>query len=58
MGPFKVLACPAPNTYRLDIPAVWHTCQEFNVERLCPYLHRPETLSGESSPPPSPRGDA
>ena len=23
MGPFKVLACTAPNTYRLDVPATW-----------------------------------
>ena len=34
MGPFKVLARTAPNTYRLDIPATWRTCAEFNVERL------------------------
>ena len=53
MGPFKVLACPAPNTYRLDIPAGWRTFPEFNVERLRPYLRRPATLGGEP-PPPSP----
>ena len=34
MGPFKVLARPAPNTYRLAIPATWRACDEFNVERL------------------------
>ncbi len=34
MGPFKVLSCPAPNTYLLDIPAVWRICPEFKVERI------------------------
>ena len=38
MGPFKVpaLARPAPNTYRLEIPAAatrtWRACGEFSVE--------------------------
>jgi hypothetical protein len=40
MGPFKVLACPAPRT-----------CPEFNVERLRPYLRRPAALGGEPPPP-------
>ena len=39
MGHSKVLACPAPNTYRLDVPAKWRVFPEFNVERLRPYLH-------------------
>jgi hypothetical protein len=52
MGPFKVLACPAPNTYRLDIPATWRICPEFNVERLRPYLRRPDHLGGDLPPPP------
>ena len=54
MGPFKVIACPAPNTYRLDIPASWRVCPEFNVERLRPYLRRPDNLGGDLPPPPSP----
>jgi hypothetical protein len=29
MGPFKVLACQAPNTYRLDLPSSWRV---FNVD--------------------------
>jgi hypothetical protein len=41
MGPFEVLACPAPNTYRLDVPATWRVFPEFNVERLRPYLRGP-----------------
>ncbi len=52
MGPFKVLACPAPSTYRLDIPVVWRICPEFNVERLRPYLRCPAVLGGEPPPPP------
>ena len=36
MGPFKVLARPAPSTYRLEILAMWCSCDEFNVERLRP----------------------
>ncbi len=31
MGPFTVLACTAPNTYRLDIPAAWRVFPEFNI---------------------------
>jgi hypothetical protein len=27
MGPFKVLACPAPSTYRLDLPSSWWVLQ-------------------------------
>ena len=45
MGPFKVLARTAPNTY-------WRTCAAFNVERLRPYLRRPDHLGGEAAPPP------
>jgi hypothetical protein len=41
MGPLKVLACPAPNTYRLDVPATWRVFPELNVERLRPYLRGP-----------------
>ena len=54
MGPFQVLAIPAPNTYRLDIPATWRTCPEFNVERLRPYLRRPEHLGEDVLVPPPP----
>jgi hypothetical protein len=52
MGPFTVLACTATNTYRLDNPAVWRVFPEFNVERLLPYLHRPDHLGGDVCPPP------
>jgi hypothetical protein len=52
MGPFTVLACTAPNTYRLDIPAAWRVFPEFNVERLRPYLRRPDSLGGDAGPPP------
>ena len=52
MGPFKVLARPAPNTYRLEIPATWRACDEFNVERLRPYHRRPDCLGGAPGPPP------
>ncbi len=52
MGPFQVLACPAPNICCLDIPAVSHICPEFNVERLRPYFSRPAALGGEPSPLP------
>ena len=48
MGPFKVLARTAPNTYRLDIPATWRVFPEFNVERLRPYLLRPDHLGGDA----------
>ena len=41
MGPFKVLARRAPNIYRLELPAAWRAFDEFNVERLRPYHHRP-----------------
>ena len=36
MGPFRVLARTAPNTYRLDRPAMRRVFPEFNVERLHP----------------------
>ena len=54
MGPFKVLARTAPNTYRLDIPERWRVFPEFNVERLRRYLRRPDSLGGDSDvgPPP------
>jgi hypothetical protein len=54
MGPFKILASPAPNTYRLDIPATWRTHPEFNVERLRPYLRRPDHLGEDALVPPPP----
>ena len=38
MGPFRVLARTAPNTYRLDLPATWRIFPEFNIERLSPNL--------------------
>jgi hypothetical protein len=52
MGPFTVLACTAPNTYGLDIPAAWRVFPEFNVERLRPYLRRPDSLDGDAGSPP------
>ena len=55
MGPFRVLARTAPNTYRLDLPATWPVFHEFSVERLRPYLRRPGRLGGDSDvgPPPA-----
>ena len=44
MGPFKGLARTAPVTNRLDVPATWRACAEFNVARLRPYLRRPDHL--------------
>ena len=52
MGHFKVLARQAPNTYRLEIPATWCACDEFNVERLLPYRRRTEGLCCAPGPPP------
>jgi hypothetical protein len=52
MGPFKALACPAPNTHRLDVPATLRVCSEFNIERLRPYLRRPAMPA-----PPAAAGD-
>ena len=46
-----LLTRTAPNTYPLDVPATWRTCAEFNVERLRPYLRRPDHLGGEAAPP-------
>ena len=34
MGPFRLLARTAPNTYRLDIRATWRVFPEFNVKLL------------------------
>ena len=31
MGPFRVLARTAPNTYRLNIPATWRVFPEFSI---------------------------
>ena len=55
---FKLLARTAPNTYRLDVPATWRTCAEFNAERLQQYLCRPDHLGGEAAPPPPGIGEA
>ena len=52
MGPFKVLARTAPNTYRLDVPGTWRTSTEFNVKCLQQYLRSPDHLGGEAAPPP------
>ena len=60
MGPFKVLARTAPNTYRIDVPSSWRVFPEFNVERLRPYLRRPGHLGGDEDvgpPPPVPGAD-
>jgi hypothetical protein len=51
MGPFKMLACPAPNTYHLDIPSSWRVFEEFTIDRLRPYVRRPPHLGGETGPP-------
>ena len=52
MGPFKVLARTAPNTYRLD-PPTWRAFPEFrvNVDRLRRYLRRPAVLGGDAVEP-------
>ena len=52
IGPFKVFARTAPNTYRLDAPATWRTCTEFNIELLLLYLRRQDHLGGAAAPPP------
>ena len=52
MGPFKVLAQTAPNTYRLAVPSAWRAFNEFNVERLRRYLRRPPALGGDADEPP------
>ena len=52
MGPFKVLARSAPNTYSIDIPATWCTFNEFNVERLRPYYRRSDHMGGGVGLPP------
>ena len=52
MGPFKILAKTAPNTYRLAVPAAWRAFNEFNVERLRRYLRRPLELGGDADEPP------
>ena len=51
MGPFKVLARTAPNTYRLDLPPTWKAFPEFNVDRLRRYLRRPAVLGGDAVEP-------
>jgi hypothetical protein len=51
MGPFKVLACPAPNTYRLDHSSSWRVFNKFNVDRLRPYVRSTTHLGGETGPP-------
>ena len=52
MGPFRVLAKTAPNTYRLAVPPAWRAFDEFNVERLRRYVRRPFHLGGDSAEPP------
>ena len=49
MGPLTVLACTAPNTYRLKMPPTWHAHDEFNVARLRRYLRGPTTV--DPAPP-------
>ena len=53
MGPFKVLACTAPNTYRLAVPPAWRAFDEFNVDRLKGYLRRPPEAAPGADPAPS-----
>ena len=53
MGPFGVLACTGPNTYRLDLPATWRAFHEFNVERLRRCIYRPARLGGDADVGPS-----
>jgi hypothetical protein len=50
MGPFKMLACPAPSKYRLDVPATRCVFPESNVERLCPYLRGPAAAGDPAAP--------
>jgi hypothetical protein len=52
MGPLKIIAKTAPNTYRLAVPAAWRAFNEFNVERLRRYLRRPLALGGDADEPP------
>ncbi len=47
MCPFTVLACPA----RLDLPSSWWVFNEFHVDRLRLYVHRPAHLGGKTGPP-------
>jgi hypothetical protein len=54
MGPFKVLACTAPNTYQLDVPATWRAFNEFNVSRLRRYVRRPPGWEDEATAVPEP----
>ena len=42
MGPLRILARTAPNTYRLDLPTTWRVFPKFNVERVRPNLRRPK----------------
>ncbi len=51
MGPFRVLAKTAPNTYLIDIPPSWCAFSEFNVEHLRRYLRRPPALGGDDEEP-------
>ena len=37
-----------PNTYHLNIHAMWCIFPKFNVEHLRPYLHRPNSLDSDS----------
>ena len=54
MGPFRVLARTALNTYRLDLPATRRVFPELNVERLRTYLRGPDRLGGDSDAGPTP----
>jgi hypothetical protein len=51
MGPFRLLAKTAPNTYHLDLPPSWRAFSEFNLERLPRYLRRPPALGGDDEEP-------
>lgn len=47
MGPFKARARTALSPYRMDLFHVaWHIFNEFEVERLRPYLRRPAGPGG------------
>ncbi len=41
-----MLAKPAPNTKRHDIPPSWHAFAEFIIKQRC--LHRPPALGGDA----------
>ena len=43
LGPFRVTACPRPNTYTLALPRRMRCSPTVNVDRLKPYVSRTGT---------------